>query len=131
MLAIGTKFLATHRMLAPGSAARSSGSATIVVDEDVDGGPLGVLPRAPAAATIIADEDVDGGPPGGAAGSSDSSHHRSRRRRSTAGPLGVLLGAPAAATIVVDEDVRRRAPLRIFRSIVVCVNFCKKDRGND
>jgi hypothetical protein len=62
-------------------------------------GPLGVLPGAPAAATIIVDEDVDGG------------------------PLGVLPGALAAATIVVDEDDRRRAPLRIFRSIVVCVNF--------
>jgi hypothetical protein len=32
--------------------------ATTKVEEDVDGGPLGVLPRAPAAATIVVDEDV-------------------------------------------------------------------------
>jgi hypothetical protein len=51
--------------------------ATIVVDEDVDSGPLGVVSGAPAAATIVVDEDVDGGPPGGAVGSSSSGHHRS------------------------------------------------------
>jgi hypothetical protein len=41
--------------------------ATTKVEEDVDGGPLGVLPRAPAAATTEVEEDVDGGAPGGAA----------------------------------------------------------------
>jgi hypothetical protein len=54
MLAIGTKFLATHRLLAP----------------------LVALPGALVALQVV-DEDVDGGPPGGAAGSSGSGHHRS------------------------------------------------------
>jgi hypothetical protein len=40
-------------------------------------GPLGVLSGAPAAATIVVDEDVDGGAPGGAVGSSGSGHHHS------------------------------------------------------
>jgi hypothetical protein len=76
-------------------------AATTEVDENVDGGPWEVLPRARTAATTEVDEDVDGGPPGrcyrelqqwpppelmktsmvgplgGVAESASSSHHRS------------------------------------------------------
>jgi hypothetical protein len=40
-------------------------------------GPLGVVPVALIASTTEVEEDVDGYPLGGAAGSSDSSHHHS------------------------------------------------------
>jgi hypothetical protein len=52
-------------------------------------GPLGVLPAGPAVATTRVG-DVDGGAPRGAAGRSDSDHHRSWRRRWRA-PGGPLL----------------------------------------
>jgi hypothetical protein len=38
---------------------------TTEVDEDVDGGSLGMLPGAPTIATTEIDEDVDGRPPRG------------------------------------------------------------------
>jgi hypothetical protein len=38
-------------------------------------GPLEVLLGVPALATIEVDEDIDGGPLGGAVGSSGSDHH--------------------------------------------------------
>jgi hypothetical protein len=39
--------------------------------------PLGVLPVSPAAATIEVEEDVDGRPLGGVASISSNNHHRS------------------------------------------------------
>jgi hypothetical protein len=44
--------------------------ATTEVEEDVDGGPLGVLSASPAATTTVAKENIDGGPARGAAGES-------------------------------------------------------------
>jgi hypothetical protein len=49
--------------------------ATTEVEEDVNGGPLGVLPASPAAATTKIEEDIDGGPLGVASGGSGSGHH--------------------------------------------------------
>jgi hypothetical protein len=40
-------------------------AATTEVEEDVDGGPLGVLPVSPTASTPEVEEDVDGGAPDG------------------------------------------------------------------
>jgi hypothetical protein len=40
-------------------------TATTEVEEDVDGGPLGVLPVGPTASTPEVEEDVDGGAPDG------------------------------------------------------------------
>jgi hypothetical protein len=51
--------------------------ATTVGEEDVDGGPPGVLPTSPVAATTVVEEDVDGGPSGDVAGESSSGHHHS------------------------------------------------------
>jgi hypothetical protein len=45
--------------------------------QDVDVGPLGVLPVGLIAATTKAREDIDGGPRWGAARRSSSGHHRS------------------------------------------------------
>jgi hypothetical protein len=39
--------------------------STTKVEENVDGGPPGVLPVSPAAATTEVEEDIDGGPPEG------------------------------------------------------------------
>jgi hypothetical protein len=51
--------------------------ATTRAEEDVDGGPPTVLSAGPPVATTMAKEDVDGGPLTGAAGGSNSGHHRS------------------------------------------------------
>jgi hypothetical protein len=48
--------------------------------QDVDGGPLGVLPVGLIVVTTKVVGDVDGGPLGGAAGGFDSGHHRICRR---------------------------------------------------
>jgi hypothetical protein len=63
--------------------------------------PLGVLAAGPAAA-ITKVEDIDGRPLEGAAGMSDSGHHRSWRRRWQA-PWGSLAAGLAVLTTKVGD----------------------------
>jgi hypothetical protein len=52
-------------------------TATIEVEEDIDGGPLGVLSAGLAAATTEVEKDIDGGPPRGGIGGSGNCHRQS------------------------------------------------------
>jgi hypothetical protein len=62
--------------------------ATTKVDEDVDGGPLGVLSGALAKATTEVDEDVNGGPPGWCCREPRQRPPPKLMKASMAGPLG-------------------------------------------
>jgi hypothetical protein len=67
---------------------------TTEVEEDIDGGPpLGVLPVGPTTTTTEVEKDIDGGPPGGVAGRSGSGHHPMLWNidGGTEPPLGVLI----------------------------------------
>jgi hypothetical protein len=50
---------------------------TTEVEEDIDGGPLGVLSAGLAAATTEVEKDIDGGPPRGGIGGSGNCHRQS------------------------------------------------------
>jgi hypothetical protein len=75
------------------------------VEEDIDGGPLGVLPMGPAVATTKVEEDVNGKAPGGCCRRVSQRPPPKMRKTSMTGPLGLLPVGPAAATTKFEEDV--------------------------
>jgi hypothetical protein len=84
--------------------------ATTEVEEDVDGGPLGVLSLSPTVATTEVKENVDGGPPTGCCQRVRQRPPPNLKKTSMAGPLGVLPAGSAMATTKVEEDIDGRTP---------------------
>jgi hypothetical protein len=72
-------------------------AATTIVDEDIDGGPLGDAVDGSGCGHHLVSEDFDGRPLWGAAGGSDSGHHLVEEDINGA-PLGVLPVGPVVTT---------------------------------
>jgi hypothetical protein len=75
-------------------------ASTTNVEDDIDGGPLGVLPMGSVVSTIDVEEDVDGG------------------------PWGKLPAGPVASTTKVEDDM-----VSIPLYVQILIGSCKVKHG--